>query len=93
MSSGYLSQIETGARKDPGFKTVLLLAKSIGVSMDDLARQLEGFAITTKPPQSGHRSGPWPALTTPAPMRCELQGGLRMRFHRYRQLRRSEVHQ
>ena len=51
MSSGYLSQIETGARKDPGFKTVLLLAKSIGVSMDDLARQLEGFAITTKPPK------------------------------------------
>lgn len=49
MSSGYLSQIETGARKDPGFKTVLLLAKSIGVSMDDLARGLEGFAITTRP--------------------------------------------
>ena len=48
MSSGYLSQIETGARKDPGFKTVLRLAKAVGASMDDLARGLEGSSAAVR---------------------------------------------
>lgn len=37
MSASQISQIETGRRADPGFSTVLRLAKALEVSMDALA--------------------------------------------------------
>lgn len=37
MSASQISQIETGRRADPGFSTVLRLAKALEVSMDTLA--------------------------------------------------------
>lgn len=42
MATAAISQIETGVRKDPGFSTVLRLARAIGVSMEDLAQRVEG---------------------------------------------------
>ena len=44
MSTAALSQIETGVRKDPGFRTVLRVARAIGISMEEIARRLEGHA-------------------------------------------------
>jgi len=42
MPAGAISQIETGARVDPGFSSVTRLAKAIGVSLDDLAARVVG---------------------------------------------------
>lgn len=42
MSTASLSQIETGIRKDPGFRTVLRIARAIGISMEEIALRLEG---------------------------------------------------
>jgi len=42
MSSAALSQIETGTRRDPGFRTVLQIARGIRISMEELALRLEG---------------------------------------------------
>lgn len=44
MSTASLSQIETGVRRDPGFRTVLRIARAIGISMEEIARRLEGLA-------------------------------------------------
>jgi transcriptional regulator with XRE-family HTH domain len=44
MSTASLSQIETGVRRDPGFRTVLRVARAIGISMEEIARRLEGHA-------------------------------------------------
>ena len=42
MSSAALSQIETGTRRNPGFRTVLKIARGTGISMEELALRLEG---------------------------------------------------
>ena len=42
LAAGYLSLIETGARKDPGFKTVLSIVQKLGISMQDVADRLDG---------------------------------------------------
>ena len=47
MSTASLSQIETGVRKDPGFRTVLRIARAIGISMEEVALRLEGQGTTT----------------------------------------------
>ena len=44
MSASQISQIETGWRADPGFSTVLRLAKALQVSMDALAGLKESRA-------------------------------------------------
>ena len=44
LATGVISQIESGKRKDPGFGTVLRLARAIGVTMQDLAQAVEGKA-------------------------------------------------
>lgn len=53
MSTGIISQIESGRRQNPGFSTILKLARAIGVSMEDLAVRSEGR--TTKGSPSGAR--------------------------------------
>jgi transcriptional regulator with XRE-family HTH domain len=42
MSTASLSQIETGVRRDPGFRTVLRIARAIGISMEEIAQRMEG---------------------------------------------------
>lgn len=43
MATGAISQIESGTKRaDPGFGTVLKLARAIGISMEDLALATEG---------------------------------------------------
>lgn len=46
MSASQISQIENGRRADPGFSTVLRLAKALEVSMDALAGLKEPRANT-----------------------------------------------
>lgn len=53
MTTAYLSMIETGARKDPGFGTVLKIAKGLGVTVEDLALRLEGKPAGPKSVASG----------------------------------------
>jgi transcriptional regulator with XRE-family HTH domain len=47
MSTASLSQIETGIRKDPGFRTVLRIARAIGISMEEVALRLDGQGTAT----------------------------------------------
>jgi len=42
MSTAAISQIENGHRRDPGFSTVLTLARALGITMEDLALRYEG---------------------------------------------------
>lgn len=53
MTTSYLSMLETGARKDPGFGTVLRIARGLGVSVEDLALRLEGRPAGPKSAASG----------------------------------------
>lgn len=49
LSTGEISQIETGRRVDPGFSVVLRVARGIGISLDDLAARLEDGGAPTVP--------------------------------------------
>lgn len=42
MASAAISQVENGVRRDPGFSTVLRLARATGISLDDLVVRIEG---------------------------------------------------
>lgn len=53
MPTGVLSQIENGVRKDPGFSTVLKLARALGASMEDIARGVEGRPVRSGPASPG----------------------------------------
>lgn len=53
MSASQISQIESGRRKDPGFSTIVRLAKAIGVSLDVLAglrepKEPSGLRLSSK---------------------------------------------
>jgi len=40
LTSSQISQLETGKRPEPGFKTVAKLAKALRISMDDIAAEM-----------------------------------------------------
>jgi len=42
MSNGQISKVESGARPDPSFRTVMRLAHGVGISLDDLVARMEG---------------------------------------------------
>ena len=42
LAAGTISQIENGVRADPGWSTVVRIARSIGVGLDNLAVRCEG---------------------------------------------------
>ena len=47
MASAAISQVENGVRRDPGFSTVLRLARATGISLDDLVVRIEGRTTTS----------------------------------------------
>ncbi|MHB8147503.1 MAG: helix-turn-helix domain-containing protein [Vulcanimicrobiaceae bacterium] len=44
ISNGQISKVEGGVRPDPSFRTVMRLARGIGISLDDLVARIEGLA-------------------------------------------------
>jgi len=46
MPIGQLSGIETGARRDPGFSTMMRIVDGLGVSLDDIAAVVKGSLTT-----------------------------------------------
>jgi HTH-type transcriptional regulator, competence development regulator len=47
VSNAYLSQIETGKIKDPGFSTIVRIATALNLSLDRLAATVRPFTDTS----------------------------------------------
>ena len=45
ISTAQISKVESGARTDPSFRTVMRLARGIGISLDDLVARTEGQSV------------------------------------------------
>lgn len=45
MATAAISQVENGLRRDPGFSTVLRLARAIGISLDEIVLGMEGRTV------------------------------------------------
>ena len=48
LATGSISQIETSFSRDPGFSTVLKIARAIGISMEELAERFEGRSSASR---------------------------------------------